>query len=83
MGITAKVSRVLAAANVPCNVIAAYHHDYLVPLALGEKAFSYSNQPISNLKILLNFKMLALGKLRQRENSLPLIIGVRRRYDQI
>ena len=40
VGITAKVSEVLAKANIPCNVIAAYHHDYfLVPLRLGEKAF--------------------------------------------
>jgi hypothetical protein len=39
VGITAKVSGILAAANIPCNAIAAYHHDYfLVPLALGEKA---------------------------------------------
>ena len=44
VGITAKVSGVLAAANIPCNVIAAYHHDYfLVPLALGEKALELLN----------------------------------------
>ena len=40
VGITAKIAGVLATADIPCNVIAAYHHDYfLVPLALGEKAF--------------------------------------------
>lgn len=50
VGITAKVSGVLAAANIPCNVIAAYHHDYfLVPLALGEKAFELLNSSLSKV----------------------------------
>ena len=40
VGITAKVAAVLAANNIPCNVIAAYFHDYFfVPIADGEKAF--------------------------------------------
>ena len=48
VGITAKVSGVLAAANIPCNVIAAYHHDYfLVPLALGEKALELLKSSLS------------------------------------
>ena len=39
VGITAKVATALAKENIPCNVIAAYHHDYfLVPLTQGEKA---------------------------------------------
>ena len=39
VGITAKVATALAKESIPCNVIAAYHHDYfLVPLAQGEKA---------------------------------------------
>jgi len=50
VGITAKVSGVLAAANIPCNVIAAYNHDYfLVPLALGEKAFELLNSSLSKI----------------------------------
>ena len=48
VGITAKVSDVLASANIPCNVIAAYYHDYfLVPLALGEKALGLLEQHLS------------------------------------
>ena len=48
VAITAKVSGVLAAANIPCNVIAAYHHDYfLVPLALGEKALELLKSSLS------------------------------------
>lgn len=50
VGITAKVSGVLAAANIPCNVIAAYHRDYfLVPLALGEKALELLNSRLSKV----------------------------------
>ena len=50
VGITAKVSGVLEAANIPCNVIAAFHHDYfLVPLALGEKAFELLNSSFSKV----------------------------------
>ena len=49
-GITAKVLEVLATANIPCNVIAAYHHDYfLVPLSLGEKAFELLNSSLSKV----------------------------------
>ncbi len=41
VGITAKVAGVLAAAKIPCNVIAAYHHDYFfVPETHGKKALS-------------------------------------------
>lgn len=48
VGITAKVSGVLASADIPCNVIAAYHHDYfLVPLALGEKALALLQSRLS------------------------------------
>ena len=48
VGITAKISGVLASADIPCNVIAAYHHDYfLVPLALGEKALALLQSRLS------------------------------------
>ena len=40
VGLTAAVSTALADSNIPCNVIAAYHHDHLyVPSELSEKAF--------------------------------------------
>jgi len=29
-GLTAKISTALASAKIPCNVIAAYHHDHLL-----------------------------------------------------
>lgn len=48
VGITAKISGVLASADIPCNVIAAYHHDYfLVPYALGEKALALLQSRLS------------------------------------
>ena len=48
VGITAKISGVLASADIPCNVIAAYHHDYfLVPCALGEKALALLQSRLS------------------------------------
>lgn len=37
--ITARVSKVLAQNDIPCNVVAAYHHDYFfVPEFLAMKA---------------------------------------------
>ncbi|WP_265563964.1 ACT domain-containing protein [Sphingomicrobium arenosum] len=34
VGLTARVSTALASANIPCNVVAAFHHDHLfVPWA--------------------------------------------------
>jgi hypothetical protein len=39
IGLTAKVSSALAAARIPCNVVAAFHHDHLfVPWNRREKA---------------------------------------------
>lgn len=39
VGITARVSKVLAQNDIPCNVVAAYHHDYFfVPESLAMKA---------------------------------------------
>ncbi|PSJ39964.1 hypothetical protein C7I55_12685 [Sphingomonas deserti] len=41
VGLTAAVSAALAACDIPCNVIAAYHHDHLfVPAALAEPALA-------------------------------------------
>lgn len=41
VGFTAHVAGILAAENIPCNVIAAYHHDYfLVPQSQGKKALT-------------------------------------------
>jgi hypothetical protein len=39
LGLTAGVAAALTAANIPCNMIAAYHHDYIfVPATLAEQA---------------------------------------------
>lgn len=39
VGLTAHVSRVLAAAGIPCNVLAGFHHDHLlVPVDRAEEA---------------------------------------------
>ena len=39
VGLTAGVAAALAAANIPCNMIAGYHHDHVfVPSALAEDA---------------------------------------------
>ena len=41
IGLTAKVSSALAAARIPCNVVAAFHHDHLfVPWAKRHKAMA-------------------------------------------
>ena len=40
VGLTAAVSTAVADSNIPCNIIAAYHHDHIyVPSELSEKAF--------------------------------------------
>ncbi len=39
VGLTAAVATALAAAHIPCNVVAAYHHDHVfVPEELAEDA---------------------------------------------
>ena len=39
VGITARVSKLLAQNDIPCNVVAAYHHDYFfIPESLAMKA---------------------------------------------
>ena len=44
VGITAKVAAVLAKHDIPCNVVAAYHHDYFfVPEAMAERALALLN----------------------------------------
>ena len=41
IGLTAKVSNALAAARIPCNVVAAFHHDHLfVPWNRRERAMA-------------------------------------------
>lgn len=41
VGLTAAVAGTLAAAGIPCNVVAAFHHDHLfVPLARAEEALA-------------------------------------------
>ena len=44
VGITAKVAVVLAKHDIPCNVVAAYHHDYFfVPETKAEQAVELLN----------------------------------------
>ena len=44
VGITAKVAAVLAQQDIPCNVVAAYHHDYFfVPEVMAEQAVKLLN----------------------------------------
>ena len=39
IGLTAGVAAALTAANIPCNMVAAFHHDHVfVPSALAERA---------------------------------------------
>lgn len=39
VGLTAAVSGALAEAGIPCNMVAAYHHDHaFVPVALADQA---------------------------------------------
>ncbi len=39
VGLTAAVSRALADAHIPCNVVAAFHHDHIfVPVAQAQAA---------------------------------------------
>jgi hypothetical protein len=39
IGLTAGVAAALTAANIPCNMVAAFHHDHVfVPAALAERA---------------------------------------------
>ncbi|NKX44260.1 ACT domain-containing protein [Roseicyclus persicicus] len=39
VGLTAAVSGALAAAGIPCNMVAAFHHDHVfVPEAMAERA---------------------------------------------
>ena len=41
VGLTAAMSRVLTEHNIPCNVLAGYHHDHLlVPLDLADRAIT-------------------------------------------
>lgn len=41
IGLTAAVAKALADAGIPCNVVAAFHHDHLfVPSATGERALA-------------------------------------------
>jgi hypothetical protein len=44
VGITAAVSRTLAAANIPCNIVAAVHHDHIfVPVDRANEAAALLN----------------------------------------
>ena len=44
VGITVKVAALLAEHDIPCNVVAAYHHDYFfVPEAMAEQAVALLN----------------------------------------
>lgn len=44
VGLTAAVSAVLADAGIPCNVVAAFHHDHIfVPVAQARAAYEALN----------------------------------------
>jgi hypothetical protein len=41
VGLTAAVSSALSVNGIPCNVVAAYHHDYIfVPAAMADRALA-------------------------------------------
>lgn len=41
VGLTAAVSTALGAANIPCNIVSAYHHDHIfVPSHMAETALA-------------------------------------------
>ena len=41
VGLTAGVAAALAAENIPCNMVAAYHHDHVfVPAAMAQRAIA-------------------------------------------
>jgi len=41
VGLTAAVAQILADAGIPCNMVAAYHHDHaFVPLAMADTALA-------------------------------------------
>lgn len=47
VGITARVSKALSQNNIPCNVVAAYHHDYFfVPEPLAMNAMRALNKGV-------------------------------------
>ena len=47
VGITARVSKALSQNNIPCNVVAAYHHDYsFVPEPLAMNAMRTLNKGV-------------------------------------
>ncbi len=49
VGLTAAVSAALGAANIPCNMIAAFHHDHVfVPSDLSQKALDVLAELQSN-----------------------------------
>jgi|SRR5271165_6243865 len=44
VGLTAAVATALASENIPCNVLAGYHHDHiLVPIDLAERSIPVLN----------------------------------------
>jgi hypothetical protein len=47
-GLTAAVSAALAAAGIPCNMVAAFHHDHVfVPAAMAARALAVLQQRAS------------------------------------
>ena len=51
IGLTAAVANALAGANIPCNVVSAYHHDNVfVPAAMAEKAVKVLQEVQSRAK---------------------------------
>ncbi|MGB5556578.1 MAG: ACT domain-containing protein [Paracoccaceae bacterium] len=41
VGLTAAISEVLADAEIPCNIVAGYHHDHcFVPVGMAEEALT-------------------------------------------
>lgn len=84
VGITARVSKVLAQNDIPCNVVAAYHHDYFfVPESLAMKAKQVLDKGVWKPKNSVKIKIELLDRIPPMVKFLIFGIGVMKAYGWI